>query len=686
MPDSNKSGESMRTPRSPRKFPIRFARQLAITLLLVGALFAATTVGAQAATIAVGTTVDELDGDADCSLREAIQAANTDAAVSGCVAGSGADTIAVPAGFYQLTRVGAGDDGNATGDLDVASDVTIRGIGAVIDGNDTDRVLHVLAGTVLVEGVVIQNGRAPAGAAAANCIGQTSCFEGGGDGEEGGGILTQGGSNLTLRSVTVANNEAGAGGNAGQVNCPAAGADCESYGGYGGNGGGVSGNGSLTIERSLVTGNRSGTGGAAGTVVSCGGSCYVGSGNGGDGGGVIVTGASLTLVASTVDDNETVDWAGGVYCHHNSSCTIRDTTIVGNSAGFRGGGLTVTGAATTASVTNTTVSSNTAGSTGGGVSGFSGTLLLDFVTVAGNSAGSGGGGGIQRSVSAVTVRNSIVADNINSGSTSPDCSGIVTSGGYNHVESLTGCTMALGTGDVTGGDPGLLALGDNGGPTDTRALGLASSALNAIPTGTNGCGTTTTDQRSAVRPDSGTAACDKGAFEREGAADCPAALPVCETATKSKLSVKDATPDAGKDQLNWKFQGGSTTLTQAVLGDPPAGTVWNLCLYHDATLRAALRTDDPLKWAAIKTKGYQYKDKNKVPTGSGLKKVLLKVGEAGKTQAQFIGKGDNLPDPLPLSSIPLDVTVVARNSSTATCFSATYLTAKKNLANVLQAP
>jgi CSLREA domain-containing protein len=86
---------------------------------------------------------DELNLDADCSLREAIQAANIDAALSGCAAGSGADAITVPAGILRLRRVGANEDNNSTGDLDILQDVTIRGAGGfltVIDGNATDRV------------------------------------------------------------------------------------------------------------------------------------------------------------------------------------------------------------------------------------------------------------------------------------------------------------------------------------------------------------------------------------------------------------------------------------------------------------------------------------------------------------------------------------------------------------------
>jgi len=48
---------------------------------------------AYAAGIVVNTATDEDTANANCSLREAIIAANTDAAYNGCSAGSGADTI-----------------------------------------------------------------------------------------------------------------------------------------------------------------------------------------------------------------------------------------------------------------------------------------------------------------------------------------------------------------------------------------------------------------------------------------------------------------------------------------------------------------------------------------------------------------------------------------------------------------
>ena len=78
-------------------------------------------------TFTVNTTDDELNSDGDCSLREAIQAANTDSAVDACPAGSGGDTITLPAGTYTLAIAGMGEDNNATGDLDILNNVTING-------------------------------------------------------------------------------------------------------------------------------------------------------------------------------------------------------------------------------------------------------------------------------------------------------------------------------------------------------------------------------------------------------------------------------------------------------------------------------------------------------------------------------------------------------------------------------
>lgn len=668
--------------------------RLRLALLLVGMALLAVPSGVLGASITVNTTADELNGDGDCSLREAIQSANTDGPVGGCTAGSGADEITVPAGVYVLTLGGA-EDGNAAGDLDVLGDVTIIGAGAdttIVDGNDIDRVLHVRAGVVVAEDVTFQNGHAPTGAPGNDCVGNNlSCSQSGGVGGGGGGILTDGGTNLTLRRVVVDDNEAGAGGPGGDINCTGGLSNCDTIGGDGGNGGGINANGTLTIEDSEITNNRSAAAGAAGAQITCGGSCFVSSGNAGDGGGIIVSSAALTLRTSTVGGNDSLDWAGGVYCHHNSTCTIRDTTIVDNSAPVRGGGLTVIGGSTTATVENTTVTDNHSDAWGGGVSLFSGSLSLRFVTIARNSAGpaafTAGGGGLEASFGSLTLANSIIAGNTDTDGF-PDCKGTVPSSGYNHIQNTAGCAFGAATGDVTGTDPLLLPLANYGGPTDTIALATSSPAVDTIPVGTNGCGTTTSsDQRGKPRPMdgdlSGSDACDKGAYELDGPTFCLPAPPTCEPAAKSSLLLKDASPDAGKDKLVWTFKGGAAEITQAELGDPTSGATYNLCVYHGSTLVSQISLNDPSKWSAVGTKGYKYKDKT--GAASGITKVLVKGGAAGKSQVMFLGKGDNLPDVLPLTPVPPDVTVATRNSGTATCFSAVYSTAKKNEPNLFKA-
>lgn len=114
---------------------------------------------ANAATFAVTKTADTSDGlcNSDCSLREAVQAANADAT---------ADEIVLPAGRLQIWIFGPSEDSNATGDIDVARDVTIRGAGphlTTITANSEDRVLDVQnAGTDLrLVDLTIQGGAPP---------------------------------------------------------------------------------------------------------------------------------------------------------------------------------------------------------------------------------------------------------------------------------------------------------------------------------------------------------------------------------------------------------------------------------------------------------------------------------------------------------------------------------------------
>jgi hypothetical protein len=56
-----------------------------------------------------------------------------------------------------------------------------------------------------------------------------------------------------------------------------------------------------------------------------------------------------------------------------------------------------------------------------------------------------------------------------------------------------------------------VGLADNGGPTQTMALGAGSAALDKTPTGSANCPASGTDQRGFPRPSG--PACDIGAFE-----------------------------------------------------------------------------------------------------------------------------------------------------------------------------
>src|SRR5207248_7754751 len=78
----------------------------------------------------VVTTTAQVGGAGECSLADAIRAANADAPVNGCAAGAGADTIVVPAGTYTLTVAGASGNFGPTGLPPVYSDVVIQGAGA----------------------------------------------------------------------------------------------------------------------------------------------------------------------------------------------------------------------------------------------------------------------------------------------------------------------------------------------------------------------------------------------------------------------------------------------------------------------------------------------------------------------------------------------------------------------------
>jgi len=197
--------------------------------LLVASFLVANPPAAQAAVITVTTTAEELNVDGDCSLREAIAAANGDAPVDACPAGSGVDTIVIPAGTYPIGL-----------ELAVTSDLTISGAAAattIWDGGGSGRVLNIAtAVTATVQGVTITNGNGNGGGGIFNLGGLTvtnSTISGNVATGDGGGIFNLGG--LTVANSTISGNNGGS---------------------FGLGGGGIFNQGNLTVTNSTISGNN----------------------------------------------------------------------------------------------------------------------------------------------------------------------------------------------------------------------------------------------------------------------------------------------------------------------------------------------------------------------------------------------------------------------------------------------
>lgn len=236
---------------------------------------------------------------------------------------------------------------------------------------------------------------------------------------------------------------------------------------------GIEGGGRLAISSSTVSGNN------------VGGAPF---------GGGVYSVKSLRIDDSTIRDNH--GWGVNLY----RSAQIRRTTISGNEDG----GVTATGRFGVLKISDTTISGN-AGFAGGGIY-TDQRAILDHVTIAGNTASSSGGGLSVGPHSRVSVEASILADN--AAPIAPDCStmGLVRTITANLVEDTSGCSFAPGSVAPLTADPLLGPLQNNGGPTETRALGVGSPALGVV-TRTAQC--SLPDQRGVARA----LPCDLGAYE-----------------------------------------------------------------------------------------------------------------------------------------------------------------------------
>jgi hypothetical protein len=538
--------------------------QRLVAIAAAGAAIACTVTRPAMAAEIVVTSTSSMRGGPNCTLRDAITAANLDAATGGCPAGSGADTIVLaPSATYVLTEVDnvTVEDGvpQPNGLPSVTSDMAIVGDGATIARSGAlhtpeFRLLHVGdGGRLTLNSLTLTGGGIPGvldesgndffggdGGAIFNSgtltLIKTTVSANGAD-NSGGGIFNASGANLTLIETTVSGNLA--------VLDESAGA-----------GGGVFNSGVMTALRSTISKN--------GARV-CNDEC-------GDGGGIANVGTA-DLTESTVSDNRagggTVGGAGGGIFNSGTLKLVR-CTVSGNIAGAgdaagNGGGLANGNgsqyyplAAGTVTLVDCTVSGNQAGDGGGGGSGGgifnSGTLILASCTIGTNLAGGGyganGSGGGLANAGQLLVRNTLIAGNsseaqvdpssFDSGFSGPDCDGALTSEGYNLIQDPSGCTINGDlSGTITNQDPHFGPLQDNGGPTYTQALLPGSPAIDAG--NPNGCtdangNVLSTDERGAPRMAAGDTRCDIGAYE--------STRPAFPTITVPPTMTASATPTA----------------------------------------------------------------------------------------------------------------------------------------------
>jgi CSLREA domain-containing protein len=294
-----------------------------LAILIVFPLVSAT-VSATTYTVTKTDDTHDLVCAADCSLREAIVAANGTSEV---------DTVMVPAGTYTFTLSGADEDFAATGDLDITTSVIITGAGpetTIIDAAGLDRVFNLVYSgiTVTISGVTIT----------------------GGAGVMSGGGVSINGSTLILSDCRVIDNHV-----------------TDSGGGIG-----ASSTSSVTIENGSMIADNS-------AVDNCGGGITLYqadltvtdstvSGNSGwCAGGLWIQQADATITGSTISGNSATGAVGrgaGLSVHGATPTEVAliNTTIVNNHSAGMAGAVEIAGAGVV-SMNSVTLHGNSSGTT-----------------------------------------------------------------------------------------------------------------------------------------------------------------------------------------------------------------------------------------------------------------------------------------------------------------------------------
>jgi uncharacterized repeat protein (TIGR01451 family)/CSLREA domain-containing protein len=405
------------------------------------------------ATITVDETNDELNNDGDCSLREAVEAANTNSAVDDCIAGSGTDTITFNSGTN-------GDDIDLTlGSIDLESAMTIDGNGqgtTTVTGDE----FFVDAVTATIKDMTLVDVNNEGGTATVDNVEATDEMNNNSFQAETtimiitdsnlGDVTNNSGFGTSHTEMTISNSTMGLVDN---------------------NSGFDTSSTELTITNSDVGGVDNNAGGGSTTTAS--------------------------IVDSTFGDQGITNNDVG------TTVTISGTTLVGvNSVAVDvSGGATVT-------IVNSTITDND----DIGVAFSDGAVAIINSTIFENSSF-----GIDATDPGVTIVNTIVAGNSDGDCAGEDDGGggsaVLSLGG--NIDSDGTCNL-IEPSDQPNTDPDLGPLADNGGPTETHLPNTGSPAidlgLDDPCTGVDQRGVT----RPQDGDGNGTATCDVGAVEVGG--------------------------------------------------------------------------------------------------------------------------------------------------------------------------
>jgi hypothetical protein len=308
---------------------------------------------------------------------------------------------------------------------------------------------------------------------------------------------------------------------------------------FGGLGGGLFATGEVVVEQSTISDNTAGSDGDFGGLA-----------------GALNAGRGATITESTLSGNLAAGGAefggtgGAIF--GNSNISIVRSTVAGNSAtasadgtsGGNGGGIVINAAL---EVVNSTITGNVAtGATsnnGGAAAGDDMTIV--YSTIVGNSAATAAN--LQTlsadpEFSEDVLFGTVISDPLGGGTNCGPASDAA-SVGFNYATDAS-CNLTA-TGDRQSQPaPGLLPLGNYGGPTQTMHPDEGSPLVDAIPLADCAAGPidVAEDQRDFPRPDADLLACDIGSVERFEDLPPPPSTTTTTTPGSTTSTTRPGTP------------------------------------------------------------------------------------------------------------------------------------------------